>query len=401
MPLAQSQQPKWPQKQFKKDGSPTVHAEKYYGTGHNVYRIDRKILSQPLNLRNPKHVTDFLLTQGWIPTEYNTRQDAYGNKERTSPKLTEDSFGSIRGGLGQQVAMYRKLSSRFDIMTGWFNACRSDGRIPTPIGGKAASHRIRHSVVVNVPKAADDVFFGRQMREVFIATPGYVLAGVDADACQLRTLAEALYRYNLGDVDFATAVISGRKSDGTDVHTINRNRINSILGSEMVTRTHAKNLTFGSIFGAGPAKIAAMVGCSPTVAKKILEVFFTVLPGIIPLRLKLKEEYERQGYLEGLDGRRLYGVPTRVLLVDLMQMDESAVMEIAMCRAYDQFKKLDIPARQLIYYHDEINYECPLGYEEQVGSILEECIPWAGRFLNTKVPFKGEAKFGLSWATCH
>jgi DNA polymerase-1 len=401
VPLPKSKQKNWPKLQFKKDGSASEHAKRYYGPDHKVYRVDRIILTQPMSLNNPEHVRDFLYSQGWQPTEWNTVRDESGNKRRTTPKLTEDSFNTIAGNAGQQVALYRKMASRLGILQGWLDNVRPDGRIPTPIGGRAASHRIRHSLVVNVPKADDDVYFGREMREVYTCPEGHILVGADADACQLRTLAEAMYRYGVGDDGFAAAVVSGSKESGTDPHTINRDRINNLLSSAVVTRNHTKNLTFGSIFGAGPDKIAAMIGCNLPLAKKILGIFFEVMPGIIPLRAALTDEYRRQGFICGLDGRRLYGVPERVLLVDLMQMDETAIMEVAMCRAYQQIRSQQLRARQLIWYHDEINYEVELGHEQQVARILADSIPWAGRYLQTRVPFKGEAKIGSNWATVH
>lgn len=401
VPLPKAKQKTWPQKQFTKDGGVSVAAKKYYGDDHSVYRTDKIILTEPLNLGSPKQVQEFLLTQGWIPTEWNIKKLPDGKKIRTSPKLTEDSYSSIKGGLGKQIALYRQLSSRHRTLTSWNNAVRPDGRIPTPIGGKAASHRVRHSLVANVPRADSESFFGKEMREVFTSRPGYCIVGVDADACQLRTLAEAMYHYGVGDDVFTAALVSGDKSQGTDPHSVNCRRLNGVLGVEFVSRTHAKTLTFGSIFGAGPDKVAGMLDCSIPMAKKILKIFFEVMPGIKPLRLKLIEDYKVKGYLSGLDGRRLYGVTNHVLLVDLMQMNESAIMEVAMCRAYKMIQEERLDAKQVMYYHDELDYEVIEAHAKRMSEIGEHSIEWAGKFLRTTVPFKGESKTGNNWAEAH
>lgn len=401
VPLPKNEQPTWPKKQFKKDGSPTQAAIKYYGEGHSVYRTDIIVRKGPMNLRNPKHVQDFLLSQGWQPTEWNLKRLPDGTTIRKSPKLTEDSFESIKGELGQQVALLRKCNSRRDTLTSWIEGTRPDGRIPTPISGKAATHRLRHSLVVNVPRAEDDRFFGREMREPFVASQGMVMVGCDSEACQLRMLAEEMYRFGVGDDAFTHALVNGRKEDGTDPHTLNKNRVNAILGRELVTRTHTKTITFGSIFGAGPAKVAAMIGCDVETAKQVLKVFFEVMPGVLPLRRLLKDFYKAHGYIEALDGRRTYDIPERALLVDLMQMDEAASMEIAMVKAHVEVSKQQIPAWQLIYYHDELDWETYPEYTSILKGILEDSINWSSRFLDMRVPLKGEAKIGHNWAEVH
>lgn len=89
-------------------------------------------------------VKDYLLELGWVPTQWNYKKDATGRMERDdsgelikmSPKLTEDSFESIDGGIGQMIAHYntythrrRTIQNEEDDNKGWLNQIREDGRI--------------------------------------------------------------------------------------------------------------------------------------------------------------------------------------------------------------------------------------------------------------------------------
>lgn len=91
-----------------------------------------KVQFAPLNLSSDNQVKDYLLGLGWVPIEYN-----YSNKtkERTSPKLTEESFVSLPPGLGQDIAEYRVLQHRRNLIItsggdgGALNLVRPDGRV--------------------------------------------------------------------------------------------------------------------------------------------------------------------------------------------------------------------------------------------------------------------------------
>lgn len=354
-------------------------------------------MTEPLNLRSPLKVQEFLLSQGWKPTEWNSKK-VDGKKIRTSPKLTEDSFDSIEGELGQQVALHRKLCSKLSDFEGWFAALREDGTIPTPIGGKAATHRLRHKLVVNVPRVTS--FYGREMRECYMAREGYVLVGCDSEGCQLRMLAEELYRYGLGDDEFAAAIVSGDKRAGTDAHSVNMRKINEAMGIELVDRDLAKTLLYGSVFGASVEKVASVLKSTDLkLAARARQAIFDAVPGIVEIKKLLASEWKRNGYLRGLDGRRLYGNSAHSLLVWLMQLDEAISMEMAMCKAEALNRELN--AHQLIYYHDELDWESIIGEEKQVAKNLEESIAWSAKYLQMKVPLKGESKIGFNWADIH
>lgn len=167
-------------------------------------------------------VKKLLFKNGWKPTEWNTKRDAEGNYVKTSAKLTEDSYESIKGDLGQNIALHATYQHRLNTLQnqknpekGWLGVRRDDGRlecVPFTLG--TATGRMSHRNLVNVPGAG--ATFGKEMREIFIAPRGKVLVGCDLASAQLRLLAAAM-----GDPAYSETVTTGKEAEGTDVHSVN------------------------------------------------------------------------------------------------------------------------------------------------------------------------------------
>jgi len=182
-------------------------------------------------------VKEFLLKLGWKPTQWTFKKDR--NKKilrdddhkpiKNSPKLTEDSFESIPGEIGEDIGRWATLTHRRNTLAnkkddekGWKNIMREDGRVacdPDTLG--AATGRMTHKGLVNVPGTRS--IFGKEMRQCFIAPEGKILIGADAAGAQLRLLAGAMK-----DQEYLETIVSGVEEDeetgkflGTDVHTQN------------------------------------------------------------------------------------------------------------------------------------------------------------------------------------
>jgi hypothetical protein len=149
--------------------------------------------------------------------------DGNGDKVVTSPKLTEDSFASVKGEVPKLVARRAILLHRRRTVQnikdpegkGWLSNVRKDGRIEAAAVPQACNTgRFRHSIVVNVPKASKKVVYGKEMRSLFIATPGFTMVGVDAKALEARTEAHNCYPFT-GGQEYAALLLEG------DVHANN------------------------------------------------------------------------------------------------------------------------------------------------------------------------------------
>lgn len=388
-------------------------------------------------------VKEYLLKQGWKPTQWTFKKDRDGKVLRddknkpinNSPKLTEDSYESIKGEIGNKISRWATLTHRRNTLAnpkddakGWQNVVRPDGRlvcIPDTLG--AATGRMTHKNLVNVPGVKS--LFGKEMREVFIAEGGNVLVGADAAGAQLRLLAAAME-----DEDYVRLVIDGSEEDdngrfiGTDVHTQNglaaglidpvdvdwlRNNNSEhpkyhIYHDRFVGRRGAsKNFIYGLLFGAGDAKMGILVNGGAAEGKRLKESFLAGFPKLQLLVDKLTEQYNnskkkyKEGFIHGADGRRIYVDSPHKVLNYLLQGNEAIYMKYVMCMSDQLLRKNKIRAKLLCFYHDELNMEVHPEDVEKTVKILSHSFVKAGEKLNFTCPMASDPKVGRNWYEIH
>lgn len=392
-------------KPFKTDGHLIKRVVDYF----KLYDIDptglvsgpfTKIELIPPNFNSQSQIKDYLLAHGWEPDEWNYSDDG----TKTSPKLTESSFGSIEGEIGNLIKQRTLYSHRCNQVQGWIDRVRSDGRISATANTCGTNTgRFRHSNVVNVPKAASHVAFGKEMRSLFTIPDGKVLIGHDAEGLELRMLA-----HYMDDPQFTEAVVNGDKKLGTDIHTLNQ----KLAGLE--TRDDAKTFIYALIYGAGDEKLGKIVGGDAGDGKALRVRFLKNLPALERLIERVKRA-SKKGYLKGLDGRKIWmrSVDGRVMqhkaLNTLLQSAGAIVMKKSMCildkslLESSTMKLVSSPVLKVLDMHDEAQAEV-LDQEDVVSEYLElskDSIVKAGEHFKLRVPLAADASYGHNWAETH
>ncbi len=402
-----------------------------------------RIEFQKVKLSQHALVKTFLLTQGWKPTQWTFKKDRSGRVIRddggkpinNSPRLTEDSYETITGDIGKDISRWATLTHRRNTLAnptndtkGWKNIIRKDGRlecIPDTLG--AATGRMTHKNLVNVPGVKS--LFGKEMREVFIASGKNKLVGSDAAGAQLRLLAAAME-----DEDYVKLVIEGSEEDedgnfvGTDVHTQNGLAAGLISQSDVDWlrnnssshpdygtyhdrfaghRGSSKNFIYGLLFGAGDAKMGILVNGGAKEGKRLRESFLKGFPKLQLLVDKLNEQYNnskkkhKEGFILGADGRRIYVNSSHKLLNYLLQGNEAIYMKNVMVMANRLLVKNKIRAKLLCFYHDELNMEVHPDDVDKVVKIMSHSFIKGGERLNLKCPMASDPKVGNNWYEIH
>ena len=397
-------------KPFKKDGSYSAVVQRYFD-GPDMHYVSgpfSRVRPRPISISSAMELKDFLLEQGWKPEQWNT--DSKGN--RTTPKLSKDDpFHGIEGAVGKLITKRVLCRQRLSILEGWKNALRPDGKLSPRVNGVATTGRLRHALIVNIPSPDSGAFFAKQMRQCFIAKPGWVMVGCDSKGNQMRQLAARMQ-----DEDFTYAVLHGTKEEGTDLHTLNMNR------AGLDNRTHAKNFFYGGIlFGAGNPKIARMLSCSVDHAKELKEDYFKEMPKLKEVIEDLSEDWRKSaefvynnrfhkmeyknGYIEGIDGRPILVEFEKDLLCYALQSDEAIQMAVAYVILHKWAEKrgwiLGKDWGMLIWYHDEFQMESKPELAEELGKLAAKSIKYAGEYLNIQCPHDGDYAIGKSWYETH
>ena len=367
-----------------------------------------RVVYRRLDIDKPIEIKNYLLSMGWQPEEWNYNDEG----KQTTPKMSKtDAFRGVTGRVGQLIARRVQCKARMSIMQGWRASVRDDGRIPTPVVGLAATGRLRHKGVVNVPSPDTGAFYASQMRSVFTATPGWSMVGVYSKGNQARQLAA-----RMGDEEFTEAAVTGSSDKGTDIHTLN------MIKAGTGTRAKAKTFLYAFLFGAGPANIAKQLGVPVSEAKALVARYLKSMPKLEALLTDLERQWGKRahqrfnkkrgqmqmadGWVKGLDGRRIVIDSPHKVLNYLLQSDEAIQMSHAYVMVHEEMERRGYVQgadwNMLIFYHDEVQME------GRTAAITEACADvacWAiaqsGVRLGITCPHEGDAKFGMNWKECH
>lgn len=384
-------------KPFKANGERSKRVLDWFSDGDGALAVAgpfTKIAYEPINLNSQTQLKEFLLSEGWEPDEWN--YDDAGNK--SSPKLTESSFHTINGEAGKLIKDRTLYSHRLNQVQGWIDRVRSDGRIAATANTCGTNTgRFRHSNVVNVPKAAEHIPFGREMRSLFTVEEGNYLVGHDAEGLELRMLA-----HYMNDPSFTEAVVNGDKKLGTDIHTVNQRL------AELPTRDHAKTFIYAFIYGAGDEKLGSIVGGGKSEGSALRRRFLENLPALDKLIKRVKRA-SKKGWLRGIDGRKIWmrSVDGRVMehkaLNTLLQSAGAVVMKKSMCILDSSIQNKDWIGnyQKVLDMHDEAQAEIKKDHVLEYMELAKQSIVKAGEHFKLKVPLAADAAYGSNWAETH
>ena len=323
------------------------------------------------------------------------------------------------------MVKFLSYRNRLGIVTGWLNNWRIafDGRLSAEISGYAPTSRVKHRTVCNVPKAADNVLLGAEMRELFHVEEGMHYVGVDASALENRTLGHWTFKFDGGS--FAEMQLNG------DPHAFNafaffpqlhkifdiENKENKEIPEFKQWRNKSKTGAYLLAFGGGAPKLASSLGLSTKEGKVAYDNYWEMNLGLGKLKEAAEKWYSTVGkgkYLKGIDGRLISVRGKNVLLSCVGQGTGGVAMSYAACivdnllgdmhldqlgRPHYRLKGKKV--KRISMVHDEYSFEAEDGVESDVMRIGVEAINKAGTHLKLNLPLEGEGKIGKTWKDVH
>jgi len=469
---------RFPSKCFNGDGKPSANMMKFLEK-HNGFlwtEIDTKTKKlelygkeygfplpehikthEELTLYNSTELKKYLMELGWKPVFWNYKKDP--NTKRymrdddkqlipTTPRIKDQATGmacpnlaDMDNEIAKDVVLFNSLKHRRQTIEstaneekGYLNHPRLayDGRLPamaTPCG--AGTKRVTHRVVANVPKAEEDVVFGKELRSLFYASESdYYFVGYDASAIEARLEGNEAYPFDGGE--YAKLLLVG------DCHTSNAEFFSERSGNH-IKRGKAKGIKYALTYGAGPGKIATMLDVPVPKAQEILNEYWDIYWAVDKAKKKLVREWNRNKQLKIKDimGGPLWTRSEHSLFNYRLQNAGTSVMKLSAVLMY-QWLKEEIEqklANKVIDYHDEAQWEVHkslvkwkkvLSKEEgeelqklhgfskpikvnnkwfvadsKVGKFGIQSIKRSGEILRVKVPLDGEWCCGKDWSQTH
>ena len=446
-----------PAKPFKKDGSLSSvmlrWIERHQGIANidgtwdfygKTYHLVPNLLldvSMPMEMANQDQMKDYFISCGWKPSLWNFKKGADGKPLRdpvtrqlikTSPKIQEQgkicpNLLELDGDTVKQVVKWLSLRNRQAVLRGWLSQPRlqMDGRIGAGRTGIAATHRQKHKVVVNVPKASDKVLLGHEFRSLWICEDGMEIAAGDAAALEGRVQGHYVYKYDggatadellRGDPHSKNAYAFYSHIDEVRQFDITAKDFNKDHPVWKPYRDRSKNGYYALLYGCAAPKLAATLGIPAHLGEEKMAAFWEANPATKELKDNLEAYWEltgRKQFLPAIDGRILRTRKKSALLNTIFQSCGGIVMDYAGCfmdmwlggmkwldrKPYYLYKGCVV--RRIGYFHDELEFECDKAVAKEVATMIEQAIKKAGEYLKIKIELAGEGKVGKSWKEVH
>jgi DNA polymerase I-like protein with 3'-5' exonuclease and polymerase domains len=346
------------------------------GRVHKTSGKPLKDIIEPFNPGSRQQIAERLIEKGWKPTKHT---------EKGSVIVDEAVLETLDFPEAKTLAEYMMLQKRIAQIDSWLEAIGSDGRVHgRVITNGAVTGRMTHMKpnMAQVPNSGSP--YGHECRDLWIVEKGYKLVGIDASGLELRMLA-----HYMNDNVYTHEVVSG------DIHTANQ------TAAGLQTRNQAKTFIYAFLYGAGSAKIGSIVGGSAKEGQKLIDSFLRNTPKLKTLREKVARIYAKEGWLPGLDGRKLLVRAEHSALNTLLQGAGAIVMKQAVVILHKKLRQSKIGFKIVANVHDEWQIEVEESRADEAGQLGKQAIKEAGIVLNMRCPLDGEYKVGNSWKETH
>ena len=252
------------------------------------------IAGEEFNLSSPKQLQTILFEKQGIKPLKKTPGGAPSTSEEVLEELALDYP------LPKVILEYRGLAKLKSTYT---------DKLPLMINPKTGRvHTSYHQAVTatgrlsstdpnlqNIPVRNDE---GRRIRQAFIAPEDYVIVSADYSQIELRIMAH-LSR----DEGLLKAFAEGKDIHRATAAEVFGLPLESVTGEQ---RRSAKAINFGLIYGMSAFGLARQLNIPRKEAQKYMDLYFERYPGVLDYMERTRAQAKEQGYVETLDGRRLY-----------------------------------------------------------------------------------------------
>jgi len=252
----------------------------------------------------------------------------------------------------------------------------------------------------NIPVRNEE---GRRIRQAFIAGADKRIVAADYSQIELRIMAHLSQDKGLLEA-FA---------QGEDIH---RATAAEVFGAplEKVSaeqRRSAKAINFGLIYGMSAFGLSRQLNIGAGEAKKYMDLYFERYPGVLRYMEKTRDQAASKGYVETLDGRRLWlpdikssnairrKAAERAAINAPMQGTAADIIKRAMIAVDGWLQQQNSDdVKMIMQVHDELVFEI---HKDAVESASEKIRQLMESSMSLDVPLLVEVGVGDNWDQAH
>ncbi|MEO1321156.1 MAG: DNA polymerase I, partial [Pseudomonadota bacterium] len=356
-----------------------------------------ELAGRPFNLGSPKQLGEILFDELELPVLRKTAKGAPSTAEDVLVELAADYD------LPQVILDFRSVSKLRSTYTEKLpTLIATDGRIHTSYHqAVAATGRLSSSDpnLQNIPIRTPE---GRRIRQAFVPEDGYRLIAADYSQIELRIMA------HLSQDD---GLLSAFAND-EDVHRATAAEVFEVALDEVTSdqRRSAKAINFGLIYGMSAFGLAKQLSIGRGEAQAYVDRYFERYPGVHDYMERTRTQARDDGYVETIEGRRLYlpeinarnpqrrQYAERSAINAPMQGSAADIIKRAMIDVRGWLKSGKTDARLIMQVHDELVLEVA---ESAADAVMAEVIERMARAATLDVPLKVDAAAGANWDEAH
>lgn len=252
----------------------------------------------------------------------------------------------------------------------------------------------------NIPVRNEE---GRRIRQAFVAAKGYRIVAADYSQIELRIMAHLSQDKGLRDA-FA---------QGEDIHRATASEVfgvplDKVSGEQ---RRSAKAINFGLIYGMSAFGLSRQLNIGAGEAKKYMDLYFERYPGVLRYMENTRQLAANKGYVETLEGRRLWlpdiksgnairrKAAERAAINAPMQGTAADIIKRAMI-AVDAWleQQSDDAVRMIMQVHDELVFEVKAEAVEEASQKIQALMEGS---VKLDVPLLVEVGVGDNWDEAH
>ena len=328
------------------------------------------------NPASRQQIASRLIELGWVPTELTPTGQ---------PKVDEKTLSNCSIPVAETLATYFMLQKRSALVKSWIKSCTDENRVHCKYRTLGAITNRMSCVDPNLQQVpAVRVQYGKECRELFKAATGNKLLDTDAAGLELRVLA-----HYMNDDKFTKEVLEG------DVHTANQRM------AGLDTRDQAKTFIYALLYGAGDAKIGAVVNGSAKDGAELRSRFMSNMPAYKRLSEAVIRKGESEGRLKAIDGRVLRVRSGHASLNTLIQGSSAVLMKKWFMYVDHYLRRRRIRSKIVAMIHDELVLESA---EKDVDATRESVIlsiSQVNKAYNLRCKLECDVQVGNNWSEIH
>ncbi len=365
--------------------------------GTEINRLAEQIYElagQRFNINSPKQLGTVLFTHLGLPTPVvRGKGKAVSTAQDVLEQLAE------KHDVPRLVLEYRHLSKlKSTYIDALPQLADPDSRVHTTFQAAATATGRLSSVNPNLQNIPIRTELGREIRAAFIAAPGTRLLSADYSQIELRLLA-----HFSGD-----PLLMRAYSEDIDIHALTASEVFGVPLDQMdkETRSRAKAVNFGIVYGISPFGLAAQLGIPQAEAKAYIDRYFARYRGVQEFIERTLEQTRKDGSVRTLFGRlrpipdiasrnpNQRGFAERTAVNTPLQGTAADLIKLAMIALDRKLAERKLKTRMVLQVHDELLFEVPEDESDEIAALVRAEMEGV---VQLNVPLVADLGFGPNW----